>query len=208
MDDLQQRSRLVVHKRFGLAATTYLVRGEGRFGHLVAQARQSHDRGEPLRVMTADGEPTATVHALDGAYGDYSVDAADGTSIGVIHPVVLQADTGVRSSWEIRPVGRMPLEGTDHTSLGAVRTRYADYFVGGGFKVARSALPFDFRFGPDGRALRVRRRAGLRDRYVLEIGSAELDRRLAIAQTVVLSVFEEQNLLNTWRSTRRLFSGR
>lgn len=215
MDDLQRRSRLVIHKRFGLVATTYLVRGEGRFGELVARARQSHDHGARLEIMSPDKRVTATMYSFasstTGSRPQYAVDAPDDTRIGVVRPLALRADTGDPSRWELQPAGQAPLTGTDHTSFGAHSARYVDdiaHVVGVDLAVPRSTLPFDFRFGPDGTTLRIRRRVGLRDRYTVEITAADLDRRLVVAQTVALSVFEEHNLLNSWRVTRRLLAGR
>lgn len=213
MDDLQRQSTLAVQKRFHVEATVYLVRAGGRLGRVVAAARQSHDRGSRLEIMSPDRRLTATMYAFGasttGGRPSFAVDAPDGTRIGIVRPLALRADTGDPSRWELQPEGQAPLTGTDHTSFGVGSAEYVDdvaHAVGVDLAVPRSALPFDFRFGPDGTALRIRRRVGLRDRYTVEIGVADLDRRLALAQTVALSVFEEYNLLNSWRVTRRLFT--
>lgn len=210
MDDLQRQSRLVIRKRFGVSATTYALHAGGRFGRVVGRARQSQDRGSPLEILSADRVPTAVVLAVSGPYADYAVTGATGEPIGVLHPVVRQSDTGVRSVWEIRPEGAPPLTGTDRTRVGVVRSGYADLVVGPRFKVARAVLPFDFGFGQNGAVVRIRRPAGLRDRYVLDIAAAaaDLDRRLVVAQAIVLGVFEEQNPLRSWVVTRRLLTGR
>ncbi|PJE97272.1 hypothetical protein CUT44_13560 [Streptomyces carminius] len=97
----------------------------------------------------------------------------------------------LRSTWQLEQPGRAELTGLERSRFVAVLRRV--WGVIPFTDLLPFAWPYHFDFTLGGRqVLSVDKKFGLRDRYVLEVASPDVDRRLAIAQAVALDALQDR----------------
>ncbi|MFJ1593773.1 hypothetical protein ACIOD0_26530 [Kitasatospora albolonga] len=188
---LQATDRFVVSRKTTLMTNEYVVtaaRSDGTAGEVVAFARQTPmalteevtiytDESRKWVLCTFEADQIMDVGAV------YTVRDEDGRPIGSFREKTMTSL--LRSTWVLDQPELAELTGRERNAAPAVLRRIWDFLPGTDFVPFAWPRHFDFAEG-DKRWMAVERKFGLRDRYLVDIASAGLDRRLAIAQAVAL----------------------
>ncbi|HWH29104.1 MAG TPA: hypothetical protein VNU26_09105 [Mycobacteriales bacterium] len=190
--------RYHVQQKITVFANQYRVLADegGREGRLVAFAKQKRMAFKEQFTLYADEQASRPVLQVkaDRRIDVRSVltvtDPSTGSVIGSLRKK--GAASLLRSTWLLEQPGLPPVTVSERNPVVAVLRR-----VWGLIPVANSVpVPWVFHFDgtyPDGTpALSHTRRWGLRDRYVLEVLSPQLDQRLAIAMAVALDAMQKR----------------
>ncbi|WP_328870464.1 hypothetical protein OHT76_10325 [Streptomyces sp. NBC_00287] len=96
----------------------------------------------------------------------------------------------LRSTWELDQPGSVAAVGRERNPLVAVLRRAWELLP---LDVVPFVWPYHFDFTSGGKpVLRVDKKIGLRDRYLVDVASPDLDLRLAIAQAVALDALQSR----------------
>ncbi|AZM64825.1 hypothetical protein DMA10_07235 [Streptomyces sp. WAC 01420] len=96
----------------------------------------------------------------------------------------------LRSTWELEQPGSVDAVGRERNRFVAVVRRVWDFLP---FDLVPFVWPYHFDFTSDGGpVMKVDKKIGLRDRYVVDVASPALDLRLAIAQAVALDALQSR----------------
>jgi uncharacterized protein YxjI len=199
MDDslIQRQERFHLKQRIALAVNRYEVTttGPDGSGGVVAFAQQKRmAMREQVTFYTDESKKHVRFrfkarNVIDLGAG-YDVTDADGRVIGSFEKKF--AASLLRSTWVLRQPGLGAMTGRERSGFVAVLRRV--WQVVPFTDVLPFAWPYHFDFtGEDGRpVLSVTKRFGLRDHYVLDIPSPDIDRRLVIAQAVALDALQSR----------------
>lgn len=191
-------ARFHVQQKITPFANRYRVYADadGRPGPLVGFVRQKRlALRERFQVYADEGqrEPVLEVHAdrVVDVRSHFSVDdPRSGEHVGVLAKVGMRSL--LRSTWHVEQPGRPPVTVSERSLAVALLRRLWGLVP----YLGEVPVPWVFHFDgtdPDGRlVLRHTRRWGLRDRYVLEVFSPDLDVRLAIALGVCLDAMQSR----------------
>ncbi|MFR9727990.1 hypothetical protein ACL03H_02095 [Saccharopolyspora sp. MS10] len=189
--------RLHMRQRITFLVNRYEIRlddGSGGEGELVAFAEQKRARlKEQVTLFTDERkeEVLASFQArkvLDLASG-YDVRDGEGNAIGFFRKDFRRSLT--RSTWDVEQPGSPAARGAERSLAVAVLRRAWEFlpFIDG----LPFPVPYHFDFTAGGRTvLSVRKKFALRDRYVIDVTSPDLDRRLVIAQAVALDALQSR----------------
>lgn len=96
----------------------------------------------------------------------------------------------LRSTWELDQPGSVTAVGRERNRFVAVARRLWELLP---LDLVPFVWPYHFDFTSDGGpVMRVDKKIGLRDRYVVDVTSPDLDLRLAIAQAVALDALQSR----------------
>ncbi|WP_420076151.1 hypothetical protein ACOAKG_09860 [Streptomyces sp. JL3001] len=144
--------------------TFYTDESKGRV-LFTAKARQVLDVGAAYDVCDAAGNPVGTFRKKFAA-------------------------SLLRSTWELEQPGSVAAVGTERNRFVAVLRRVWELLP---LDFVPFAWPYHFDFASDGKpVMKVDKKLGLRDRYLLDVASPDLDLRLAIAQAVALDALQSR----------------
>lgn len=173
--------------RFALTQRISVIRSfevrTGPEGELVAFAEQDRTTGKEQMTLYADEDKQRPLAALRArrfidAVASYDVEAVDGTQIGQLRKDA--AKSLARSTWHLEQPGLGTATGTERSTGIAILRRVVDIR-------GLPSIPYHFDFHLDGqRVLAVEKKFGIKDRYVVTVEHPGLDRRLAVAQAIVL----------------------
>ncbi|HEV6954074.1 MAG TPA: hypothetical protein VKY86_12595 [Promicromonospora sp.] len=189
MNTLQSQTRLVVRQRIRMTVNQYEVHGalpDGSEGELYAFAQQKRMAFREQVTLYSDDsrrEPVLGFKArqIMDLGATYDVVDAAGTPIGSFRKDF--ARSLLRSTWHLEQPGHAVLTGAERSTAVALLRRFTDL----------DWLPYHFDFVVDGRvAFSVEKKWGLRDRYVVDIHDAALDRRLVTAMAIALDALQDR----------------
>ncbi|CCK31019.1 hypothetical protein BN159_6640 [Streptomyces davaonensis JCM 4913] len=188
--------RFTVRQKTTLMVNRYVVTEalpDGSDGKVVAFAEQKRmtlrermtfytDESRDRVLFTAEACQVLDVGAV------YDVKDATGTSIGTFRKKF--GASLLRSTWEMDQPGSITATGRERNTTVAVLRRVWELLP---LDLVPFAWPYHFDFA-DGEkpVMKVDKRFGLRDRYLLDVASPGLDLRLAIAQTVALDALQSR----------------
>lgn len=162
-----------------------------------ANLRPPAARRQPHTITT--GGPQPTLLGMISPHGaKYHVYDAEQNHIGVIGPIkggVLQRN------WQAEQRGLAVFTGTPR----GTRRIYNRFPIIPDRQLGESLLPLHFTFTAPGQAgFQIRRRGGVRERYLIDIESPAVDRRLVLAQLMALGAREhtplsDQFIPKPWR---------
>ncbi|MBM7442407.1 hypothetical protein [Streptomyces sp. HB132] len=192
---LQAAERFIVSQKTTVMSNRYVVssaRPDGSAGEVVAFAEQElmalkeqvtiyTDESRHHVLCTFEADQAVDVGAV------YTVRDEDGSPIGSFREKTMVSL--LRSTWVLEQPGLTELTGRERNAALAVLRRIWDFLPATEFVPFAWPRHFDFAEG-DKRWMAVERKFGLRDRYLVDITSAGLDRRLAIAQAVALDALQ------------------
>ncbi|MGV9453280.1 hypothetical protein [Streptomyces sp. NPDC003635] len=188
--------RFTVRQRTTLMVNRYVVTEtlpDGSDGKVVAFAEQQRmtlrermtfytDESRDRVLFTAQARQILDVGAV------YDVQDAGGTSIGTFRKKF--GASLMRSTWELDQPGSIASTGRERNVTVAVLRRVWELLP---LDLVPFAWPYHFDFiDGDRPVMKVDKAFGLRDRYLLEVASPDLDLRLAIAQTVALDALQSR----------------
>lgn len=188
METLQTQRQLIVRQRVRMMVNQYEVRealADGAEGQLLAFAQQKRlAMREQVTLYTDDtksqpvlGFKARQVIDLGAAYD--IVDAA-GSPIGMFRKD-FKASL-LRSTWHLEQPGFGSMRGQERNQTVAILRRLLE---------AAQWLPYHFDFELDGQPVfSVVKKWGLRDRYVVDIHTPQVDRRLVVAMAVALDALQ------------------
>ncbi|WP_329112461.1 hypothetical protein [Streptomyces sp. NBC_01353] len=194
----QSQHRFHIRQKLTPMANRYVVHTagpDGADGEVVAFAHQKRMAlKEQITFYTDESQRqvlfTFQARQIVDLGATYDIRAASGSPVGTLRKNF--AASLLRSTWHMNQEGAgAETTGVERNMTVAVVRRVWDLipFV----DVLPFAWPYHFDFAADGRpVMSVNKQFGLRDRYVLEIGDAHLDRRLAIAQAVALDALQSR----------------
>ncbi|WEH17171.1 hypothetical protein [Streptomyces sp. VNUA24] len=198
-EQLQGHARFTIRQKTARTANQYVVTVAGpgdREGEVVAFARRKvMSAKEEVTIYTDESRTsvlcTSEARQVDGFGAVHDVRDGAGAVIGSFRerPVV----SLVRSTWAMEQPGTPELTGRERNRVVALLRRVWEFLPY--LEYVPFLWPYHFDFTATGGAKRLMsldRKFGLRDRYVLDIGSADIDRRLAIAQAVALDTLEDR----------------
>jgi uncharacterized protein YxjI len=189
MDDAQLagHNRFWVQQKFTLMVNRYTVSvagQDGSIGEEVCFVEQKRMAFKEEVTFHRGGVPYFRFKArrVMDLGATYDVTAMDGTPIGLF-----RKDFGkslLRSTWHLEQSGLPEVTGQERSFAVAILRRVQDTVP----------LPFHFDFtAPDGHpVMSLSRKMALRDKYLLEVHDAVLDRRLAIAMAVALDALQSR----------------
>ncbi|MCX4906378.1 hypothetical protein [Streptomyces sp. NBC_00878] len=194
---LQAHGRFNVRQKMTVMANRYVVtvaRPDGSEGEVVAFAQQKRmtfkeqvtvysDESKNRVLFTFEARQVLDVGAV------YDVRDETGNLIGTFRKRF--AASLLRSTWSLDQPGTTQLTGRERNRVVAVLRRVWEFLPLIDFVPFAWPYHFDFTEG-DKRSMAVDKKFGLRDRYVLDIASPDLDRRLAIAQAVALDALQSR----------------
>lgn len=189
---LQSQRRLVVKQKLTLMVNQYVVTtDEPGGGQIVAYARQKRMAFKEQVTVYTDESMTQTLCSFKArgvldAGTVYDVHDADGRPVGSLRKKF--GASLLRSTWQMEQPGAPELTGRERSAFVAGLRRVWQVLP---LDVLPFAWPYHFDFTDGARTLMtVDKRFGIRDHYVLDIASSEIDRRLAIAQAVALDALQ------------------
>ncbi|MBZ3908004.1 MULTISPECIES: LURP-one-related/scramblase family protein [Streptomyces] len=199
---LQGHARFTVRQRTARTVGQYVVTVAGKGdaeGEVVAFARRKvMSLKEEMTIYTDESRTsvlcTSEARQVDDFGAVHDVRDSAGAVIGSFRerPVV----SLVRSAWTMEQPGTPELTGRERSWAVALLRRVWEFLPYVEFVPFLWPYHFDFfdstATGGAKRLMSFDRKFGLRDRYVLDIASADIDRRLAIAQAVALDTLEER----------------
>ena len=189
MDDAQlaTHTRFWVAQKFTLMVNRYTVSvagHDGSIGEEVCFVEQKRMAFKEEVTFHRGGVPYFRFKArrVMDLGATYDVMTMDGTPIGLF-----RKDFGkslLRSTWHLEQPALPSVMGQERSLAIALLRRVQDTIP----------LPFHFDFAsPDGHpVMSLSRKFGLRDKYLLEVHSPVLDRRLAIAMAVALDALQSR----------------
>ncbi|WP_267717198.1 hypothetical protein [Streptomyces sp. CoH17] len=131
---------------------------------------------------------TIEERGLRGAGGGYDVWDAEGNLVGGFEEQAVASL--VRSTWVLDQPGFQAAVGRERNRFVSVLRRLWDFLP---LDLVPFLWPYHFDFETAGKqVLKVDRKRGLRDRYVVDILTPGLDPRLAVAQAVALDTFQDR----------------
>ncbi|HSK22051.1 MAG TPA: hypothetical protein VK906_02690 [Egicoccus sp.] len=190
LDRLQQQQQLLIRQRLRPMVNQYQVHTvspDGSEGPLVAFAQQKRMAFKEQVTLYRDADKSSTLcgfkaRSVMDLGATYDVTAADGRAIGLFRKD-FRASL-LRSSWVVEQPGLGTLTGQERSQGVAIARRFLE---------SLSWLPYHFDFVLDGApAFSVVKKWGVRDRYVVTIDEARLDRRLVIAMAVALDALQSR----------------
>ncbi|SEE13651.1 hypothetical protein [Streptomyces sp. TLI_105] len=194
----QSQHRFLVRQKVTPMANRYLVHTvgpDGKEGELVAFAHQKRMALKEHVTFYTDESRRQVLFTFKARQvidlgATYDVVGASGTRLGSF-----RKDFGaslLRSTWHLSRDGEEgEATGQERNQAVALLRRAWDFlpFV----DLVPFVVPYHFDFAEGGRpVMSVDKLFGIRDRYVLGIADPELDRRLAIAQTVALDALQSR----------------
>lgn len=188
MEALQSQRQLIVRQRVRMMVNQYEVRAaraDGSEGELLAFAQQKRLAiREQVTLYADDAKQQAVLgfkarQAFDLA-ATYDVVDAAGAPIGLFRKD-FRASL-LRTTWHLEQPGLGAMRGQErNVSVAVLRRLFEDL----------DWLPYHFDFEIGGQpAFSVVKKWGLRDRYVVDVHSPQVDRRLVIAMTVALDALQ------------------
>ncbi|MFJ7072366.1 hypothetical protein [Streptomyces sp. NPDC098781] len=166
---------------------------DGSEGKVVAFAEQKRmtlkeqmtfytDESKDRVLFTAKARQVLDVGAL------YDVKDASGNPVGTFRKKF--AASLLRSTWELEQPGSVAAVGQERNRFVAVLRRVWEILP---LDFIPFVWPYHFDFSSGGRpVMKVDKKLGLRDRYLLDVASPDLDLRLAIAQAVALDALQSR----------------
>jgi uncharacterized protein YxjI len=194
---LQAHGQFNVRQKMTYMANQYLVtvaRPDGSESEVVAFAQQKLMKlKEQVTIYTDESKDrvlcTFEARQVLEAGAVYDVRDAVGNTIGFFRKKF--AASLLRSTWSMEQPGTTKLTGRERNRVVAVLRRIWEFLPFTDFVPFVWPYHFDFTEG-DKRLMAVDKKFGLRDRYVLDIASPDLDRRLAVAQAVALDALQSR----------------
>lgn len=188
LDSLQTQHQFFIRQRIRMMVNQYEVRAvapDGTEGPMLAFAQQKRLAfKEQVTIYTDDSKQYPLLgfkarQRLDlGA--TYDVTDHAGTPIGLFRKDFAQSL--LRSTWHVEQAGLPQVTGQERSMPVALLRRFVD---------SLSWLPYHFDFVAGGQPVfSVVKKWGLRDRYVVEIQSPHIDRRLVIAMAIGLDALQ------------------
>ncbi|MEU7072262.1 hypothetical protein AB0B30_13830 [Streptomyces narbonensis] len=194
----QSQHQFLVRQKVTLMANRYLVHTMGPDGEeaeLVAFAHQKRMAlKEQVTFYTDESQRqvlfTFRARQVIDLGATYDVHGASGTRLGGF-----RKDFGrslLRSTWHLDREGEaQETTGQERNRTVAITRRVWEFLPF--TELLPFVVPYHFDFAAAGRpVMSVQKRLGVRDRYVVDIADAELDRRLAIAQAVALDALQSR----------------
>lgn len=190
LERLQTQRRLFVRQRLRLMVNQYEIHAvapDGSEGELLAFAQQKRLAFKEQVTLYADDTKQQPVlgfkarQVIDLA-ATYDVVDAAGNAIGLFRKDFAQSL--LRSTWRVEQPGLGVATGQERSMAVAILRRFVD---------SLSWLPYHFDFTLGGQpAFSVVKQWGLRDKYVVDVHDARLDRRLVIAMAVGLDALQSR----------------
>ncbi|AJF69256.1 hypothetical protein [Streptomyces vietnamensis] len=193
----QSQHRFLVRQKVTLLANRYLVHTvgpDGKEGELVAFAHQKRMALKEHVTFYTDESRRQVLFTFKARQvidlgATYDVMGASGTRLGSF-----RKDFGaslLRSTWHLSREGETgEATGQERNEVVALLRRAWEFLP---LDLVPFVVPYHFDFAEGGRSvMSVDKLFGIRDRYVLDIADPELDRRLAIAQTVALDALQSR----------------
>ncbi|MFF0428257.1 hypothetical protein [Streptomyces sp. NPDC004520] len=193
----QSQHRFLVRQKVTLMANRYLVHTigpDGKEDELVAFAHQKRMALKEHVTFYTDESKRQVLFTFKARQvidlgATYDVLGANGARLGTF-----RKDFGaslLRSTWHLNREGEQrEATGQERNELVALLRRAWEFLP---LDLVPFVVPYHFDFTEGGRSvMSVDKLFGIRDRYVLDIADPELDRRLAIAQTVALDALQSR----------------
>ncbi|MEU7472307.1 hypothetical protein AB0A94_27935 [Streptomyces sp. NPDC044984] len=198
MDSAKQWTggRFTVRQETALTTERYTVREslpDGSDGGILAFAELKRFSLKEEVTFYADESRTRvsfTVkeRSLSDIDDGYDVRDAEGNPIGAFEEKALASL--LRSTWVLDQPGSPAAVGRERNRFVAVLRRVWDFLP---LDLVPFLWPYHFDFETDGKpVMKVDKKFGLRDRYVVDVIAPGLDPRLAIAQAVALDTFQDR----------------
>ncbi|MFF9487671.1 hypothetical protein [Streptomyces sp. NPDC014676] len=198
MDSVKQWTggRFTVRQETALTTDRYTVSEllpDGSDGGILAFAELKRFSLKEEVTFYADGSRTRisfTVkeRSLSDLDDGYDVRDAEGNPIGTFEKKSLASL--LRSTWVLDQPGSPAAVGRERNRFVAVLRRVWDFLP---VDLVPFLWPYHFDFETDGKpVMKVDKKFGLRDRYVVDVIAPGLDPRLAIAQAVALDTFQDR----------------
>ncbi|WP_031477315.1 hypothetical protein [Streptomyces bicolor] len=198
MDSARQQAneRFTIRQKTTFMINRYVVTEtlpDGSDGRVVAFAEQKRmtlkeqmtfytDESKDRVMFTAKARQVLDVGAV------YDVRDATGNPVGTFRKKF--AASLLRSTWELDQPGSIAAVGRERNRVVAVLRRAWELLP---LDLVPFVWPYHFDFASgDKHVMRVDKKIGLRDRYVLDVASPDLDLRLAIAQAVALDALQSR----------------
>ncbi|MEE1940057.1 hypothetical protein V1L54_11725 [Streptomyces sp. TRM 70361] len=193
----QAQERFHIRQKVTFAVNRYVVTAEepdGSEGEVVAFAQQKRLAFKEQVTCYTDESGQRVLCAFKARkvldLGTvYDVTDEAGNVIGSFRKKF--AASLLRSTWQVDQPGAAQLTGRERSRFVAVLRRAWNVVPFTDLLPFAWPYHFDFTAG-DERVLSVDKKFGLRDRYVLEIASPGIDRRLAVAQAVALDALQDR----------------
>ncbi|MFI7411456.1 hypothetical protein ACIBU0_22585 [Streptomyces sp. NPDC049627] len=192
----QKNERFTIRQKTTLMINRYVVTEtlpDGTDGKVVAFAEQKRmalkeqmtfytDESKDRVLFTAKARQVLDVSAL------YDVRDAMDNPVGTFRKKF--AASLVRSTWELDQPGSVSAVGRERNPVVAVLRRVWELLP---LDLVPFVWPYHFDFtNGDKPVMKVDKKIGLRDRYLLDVASPDLDLRLAIAQAVALDALQSR----------------
>ncbi|MGW7351995.1 hypothetical protein [Streptomyces sp. NPDC054784] len=194
----QSQRRFVIRQKLTPMVNRYVVHAagpNGEEGPVVAFAQQKRMAFKEQVTFYADESAAKALFTFQARQlldpgATYEVRDAVGGELGQFRKD-FKASL-LQSTWHLRGVGaRADTTGRERSKLVALLRRVWGFIPF--LELLPFAWPYHFDFAEDGRpVMSVDKKIGLRDRYVLDIASPDLDRRLAVAQAVALDALQSR----------------
>ncbi len=184
---LQALSTFVVRQRFTLMVNRYEVWAADSAGSPSARVAFAEQKRMTMReqvTLYANESKTAVLAGFKARQvidlgATYDVTDSTGRSVGLFRKDF--ARSLLRSTWHVEQPGLPPVTGQERSLALALLRRFIEI----GF------LPYHFDFEAGGTpAFSVTKQWGIRDKYVVTIQNAQIDRRLVIAMAVALDALQ------------------
>ncbi|MFF9762882.1 MULTISPECIES: hypothetical protein [Streptomyces] len=196
MDSARQGTsgRFTVRQKAGLKSDRYTVSEllpDGSDGGVLAFAEVERLSLKEEMTFYADESRTRVLFTVEersllDAGDGYDVRDAEGGSVGAFEERFFASL--LRSTWVLHQQGSPPAVGRERNRFVAVLRRAWGFLP---LDLVPFLWPYHFDFETDGKpVMRVDKKFGLRDRYVVDVVVPDLDRRLAIAQAVALDALQ------------------
>lgn len=192
----QENERFTIRQKTTLMINRYVVTEtlpDGSDGSVVAFAEQKRmtlkeqmtfytDESKDRVLFTAKARQVLDVGAV------YDVHDATGNPVGTFRKKF--AASLLRSTWELDQPGSVAAVGRERNRVVAVLRRVWELLP---LDIVPFVWPYHFDFtSGDKPVMRVDRKIGLRDRYLVDVASPDLDLRLALAQAVALDALQSR----------------
>ncbi|MFD3440673.1 hypothetical protein ACFWU3_24560 [Streptomyces sp. NPDC058685] len=195
--DLQARQRFLVRQKLTLMGNRYVVtvaEPDGSEGEVVAFAEQKRLAFRERVTFYTDDSKRQVLFAFKARQvldvgATYDVTDASDNVIG--HFRKNFAASLLRSTWHLEQPGAAESAGKERNGFIAVLRRVWNVIPFTDWLPFAWPYHFDFTAG-DRDIMSVNKKFGLRDRYVLDIPSPDVDRRLAMAQAVGLDALQSR----------------
>ncbi|GGW88825.1 hypothetical protein GCM10010297_07680 [Streptomyces malachitofuscus] len=188
--------RFTVRQRTTLMINRYVVTEtlpDGSDGRVLAFAEQKRmTLRERMTFYTDESRRevlfTASARQVVDLGAVYDVRDAGDRALGTFRKKF--AASLLRSTWELDQPGSVTAVGRERNRFVAVARRLWELLP---LDLVPFVWPYHFDFTSDGGpVMRVDKKIGLRDRYVVDVTSPDLDLRLAIAQAVALDALQSR----------------